>query len=180
MDLMWIPVDKSLAPQRAALRRAARASNKAETAAKFGEEQVQIWRRSYDVPPPALERNDPRYPGHDPRYADLRNEELPLTECAQGHGRAVPPVLARDDRARDQERAVACSSPPTATSLRALVKYLDNVTDEEIVDAQHPDRHTARLRAQRNDLRPIKHYYLGDPEAVKKAAEAVAKQGQKA
>jgi 2,3-bisphosphoglycerate-dependent phosphoglycerate mutase len=150
--------------------------NKAEMAEKFGEEQVRIWRRSYDIQPPALERSDPRYPGHDPRYKGLSEAELPVTECLKDtvervlpfwHNIIIPTIQS------GQKVLLAAHG----NSLRALVKYLDNVSDEEIVGLNIPTGIPLvyELDAQ---MRPIKHYYLGDPEAIAKAAQAVANQGK--
>jgi broad specificity phosphatase PhoE len=151
--------------------------NKSETAAKYGEQQVKIWRRSYDIQPPALTADDPRYPGHDPRYRQLTPQELPLTECLKDTvARFLPYWHETIAPAVRQGRKVLIAAH--GNSLRALVKYLDNVSDDEIVGLNIPTG--IPLVYELDDaLRPIRHYYLGDPEAVKAAMEAVASQGKK-
>ncbi len=175
MDLMWIPVYNSWRLNERHYG-ALQGLNKAETAAKFGEEQILIWRRSYDTPPPALERDDPHSPAKDPRYKDLRPDEIPLTECLKDTvARFLPywhetiaPVV------KSGKRVIIAAH---GNSLRALVKYLDNISDEEIVGLNIPTGIPLVYELDK-DLKPIKHYYLGDPEEVKKAMEAVAKQGK--
>ncbi|MDP3787395.1 MAG: 2,3-diphosphoglycerate-dependent phosphoglycerate mutase [Candidatus Omnitrophota bacterium] len=175
MDLMWIPVYNSWRLNERHYG-ALQGLNKAETAAKFGEDQVLIWRRSYDTPPPALEKDDPRSPAKDPRYKDLRPDEIPLTECLKDTvARFLPywhetiaPVV------KSGKRVIIAAH---GNSLRALVKYLDNVSDEEIVGLNIPTGIPLVYELD-NDLKPIKHYYLGDPEEVKKAMEAIVKQGK--
>ena len=175
MDLLWIPVTKSWRLNERHYG-ALQGLNKAETAAKFGDEQVLIWRRSYDIPPPALEKSDPRYPGQDPRYTGLSEQELPLTECLKDtvnrflpywHETIVPPV-----KAGNQVIVTAHGN-----SLRALVKYLDNVSDQEIVGLNIPTG-IPLVYELTDDLQPIRRYYLGDPEAIAKAQQAVANQGK--
>ena len=175
MDLMWIPVirDWRLNERHYG---ALQGLNKSETAAKFGEDQVKIWRRSYDIPPPALEKTDPRYPGNDRRYADLTETELPLTECLKDTVARFLPCwhncIAPDIRAGRRVLIAAHGN-----SLRALVKYLDNVSDEAIVGLNIPTG--MPLVYELDDaLKPIRSYYLGDPERVKAAMEAVAAQGK--
>ncbi len=175
MDEMWIPVERSWRLNERHYG-ALQGLNKAETAEKFGEEQVHVWRRSYDIPPPALEADDPRYPGRDPRYASLRPIELPLTECLKDTvGRFLPywhETMAPKVAAGKSVLIVAHGN-----SLRALVKYLDRVSDEDIPALNIPTG--IPLVYQLDDrLRPIRHDYLGDPEAAKRAAEAVARQGK--
>jgi len=174
MDLMWIPVhhDWRLNERHYG---ALQGLNKAETAAKFGEKQVLTWRRSYDVQPPALEDHDERNPASDPRYRSLDSKEIPLTECLKD-------TVARFLPAWHQSIAPAVKSgkhvivAAHGNSLRALVKYLDNISDQAIVELNIPTG--IPLVYEFDDaLRPIRSTYLGDPEAVKKAAEAVAKQG---
>lgn len=175
MDIMWIPVYNSWRLNERHYG-ALQGLNKAETAAKFGEDQVLIWRRSYDTPPPALEKDDPRSPAKDPRYKDLRPDEIPLTECLKDTvARFLPywhetiaPVV------KSGKRVIIAAH---GNSLRALVKYLDNISDEEIVGLNIPTGIPLVYELDK-DLKPIKHYYLGDPEEVKKAMEAVAKQGK--
>ncbi len=175
MDLMWIPVirDWRLNERHYG---ALQGLNKAEMAAQFGEEQVKIWRRSYDVPPPALEKTDPRWPGHDPRYKGLREHELPLTECLKDTVARVLPCwherIAPEIRAGKRLLIAAHGN-----SLRALVKYLDNISDQDIVSLNIPTGMPLVYELDAG-LKPIRHYYLGDPEKVKAAMEAVAAQGK--
>ena len=175
MDLMWIPVHNSWRLNERHYG-ALQGLNKSETAAKFGEEQVGIWRRSYDVPPPALEKTDERYPGRDPRYAGLTPAELPLTECLKDtvarflpfwHDTLAPAV-------RSGRRVLVAAHGNT---MRALVKYLDGVSDQDIVGLNIPTGIPLvyELDAQ---LRPERHFYLGDPEAVARAMQQVADQGK--
>ncbi|MDD4903212.1 MAG: 2,3-diphosphoglycerate-dependent phosphoglycerate mutase [Candidatus Bipolaricaulis sp.] len=175
MDRMWIPVERSWRLNERHYG-ALQGLNKAETAEKFGEEQVHVWRRSYDVPPPALAPDDPRYPGRDPRYAGLGSDELPLTECLKDtverflpywHKTIAPAVAAG--------RSVLVVAH--GNSLRALVKYLDRIPDEEIPALNIPTGIPLVYELD-GRLRPIRHRYLGDPEAAKKAADAVARQGK--
>ncbi|MCL4216547.1 MAG: 2,3-diphosphoglycerate-dependent phosphoglycerate mutase [Candidatus Hydrogenedentes bacterium] len=148
--------------------------NKAETAEKHGAEQVKIWRRSYDTPPPPLEETDERYPGKDRRYADLTKDELPLTESLKDTvARFVPywqETIAPQVKAGKRVIIVAHGN-----SLRALVKHLDNMSEAEILELNIPTG-IPLLYELDQDLKPIRHTYLGDPEAAAKAAEAVAKQ----
>jgi len=175
LDLMWIPVvrDWRLNERHYG---ALQGLNKSETAAKFGEEQVKIWRRSYDIPPPVLEKTDPRYPGNDRRYAGLSEAELPLTECLKDtvarflpcwHNLIAPEILAG-------KRVLIAAH---GNSLRALVKYLDNVSEQDIVGLNIPTGMPLVYELD-GGLKPIRSYYLGDPEKVKAAMEAVAAQGK--
>jgi 2,3-bisphosphoglycerate-dependent phosphoglycerate mutase len=175
LDQMWIPVERSWRLNERHYG-ALQGLNKAETAQRFGEEQVLIWRRSYDIQPPALEKTDERYPGHDPRYRGLDDRNLPLTECLKDtvdrflpywHGTIAPAV-----KAGKKVLIVAHGN-----SLRALVKYLDGVSNEDIVALNIPTGIPLVYELD-EELRPVKHYYLGDPEAVAKAAKAVADQGK--
>jgi 2,3-bisphosphoglycerate-dependent phosphoglycerate mutase len=176
MDLMWIPVYRSWRLNERHYG-ALQGLNKAETAAKFGEAQVKIWRRSYDVPPPALEENDPRYPGRDPRYASLTKSELPLTECLKDTVARFLPIWHETiaPEIRSGKRVLIAAH---GNSLRALVKYLDNVSEKDIVELNIPTGMPLVYELD-DDLKPLKHYYLGDPEKVKAAMEAVAAQGKK-
>ena len=176
MDLMWLPVHRSWRLNERHYG-ALQGLNKAETAAKYGEKQVLVWRRSYSDPPPALTPDDERYPGRDRRYADLSPEELPLAESLQDtvarflpywHGTIVPELRAG-------KRVLIAAH---GNSLRALVKHLDGVSDEEIVGLNIPTGIPLVYELD-GGLKPLAHYYLGDPEAARKAAEAVAKQGQR-
>ena len=175
MDLMWIPVirDWRLNERHYG---ALQGLNKAETAAKYGDEQVKIWRRSYDTRPPALEESDERFPGHDPRYAGILKNELPLTECRKDTvARFLP--LWNDEIAPLVQAGKKVVIVAHGNSLRALVKHLDNVSEEEIVSLNIPTGVPLVYELDEN-LQPIKHYYMGDQEAIKKAMEAVANQGK--
>jgi len=175
MDLMWIPVSFNWRLNERHYG-ALQGLNKAETAKEFGEEQVKIWRRSYDTPPPALESADPRSPKNDPRYSALSEAEIPLTECLKD-------TVARFLPAWHDEIAPAIKSGKRVivaahgNSLRALVKYLDDISDEEIVGLNIPTG-VPLVYELDADLKPIKHYYLGDADEIKKAMEAVASQGK--
>ena len=150
--------------------------NKAEMTEKFGEAQVKIWRRSYDTPPPVLDLDDPRHPRFDPRYASLDPQQLPATESLKitlgrvlpyWHAEIAPAILSGK-----QLLVVAHGN-----SMRAIVKYLDNISDEEIPELNIPTGVPLVYELDEH-LKPIRHYYLGDPEAVRKAAEAVAAQAK--
>jgi len=176
MDLMWIPVVRSWRLNERHYG-ALQGLNKAETAAKFGDEQVLVWRRSYDVPPPALEASDPRYPGHDPRYAALSPQALPLTECLKDtvnrflpywHETIAPTV-------RSGKKVIIAAH---GNSLRALVKDLDDVSEEAILKLNIPTGIPLVYELDDETLKPIRHYYLGDPEEIAKAMQSVADQGR--
>jgi 2,3-bisphosphoglycerate-dependent phosphoglycerate mutase len=175
MDLLWIPVTKSWRLNERHYG-ALQGLNKAETAAKFGDDQVLVWRRSYDIPPPALEKNDPRYPGQDPRYTGLSEQELPLTECLKGTVERFLPYW-HDTIAPQVKSGKQVIITAHGNSLRALVKYLDNISDQEIVGLNIPTG-IPLVYELTDDLKPIRHYYLGDPEAIAKAQQAVANQGK--
>ena len=147
--------------------------NKAETAAKHGEAQMKIWRRSYDIPPPPLTPDDERHPSHDPRYARLEPTELPPTESLKDTVARFLPYWHRDHRARDRagKRVLIAAH---GNSLRALVKYLDNISDEDIVELNIPTGIPLVYELDER-LKPIRHYYLGDPAAA--AAAAAARRG---
>ncbi len=175
MDLMWIPVirDWRLNERHYG---ALQGLNKAQTAAKYGEDQVKIWRRSYDIPPPPLEEKDPRNPAKDPRYKEIPQNQIPLTECLKDtvarflpcwHEKIAPIV-------KSGKRVVVAAH---GNSLRALVKYLDNISDQDIVELNIPTGMPLVYELDEN-LKPIRHYYLGDPEKIKKAMEAVVSQGK--
>jgi 2,3-bisphosphoglycerate-dependent phosphoglycerate mutase len=175
MDLMWIPVERSWRLNERHYG-ALQGLNKAETAEKFSEAQVKIWRRSYDIPPPALTPDDERFPGRDPRYQDLGPEELPLTECLKDtvarflplwHGTIAPAIR--------QGRKVLIAAH--GNSLRALVKYLDNVSEKDIVELNIPTGMPLVYELD-SELKPLNRYYLGDPAKVQAAMEAVAAQGK--
>jgi 2,3-bisphosphoglycerate-dependent phosphoglycerate mutase len=175
LDLMWIPVEHSWRLNERHYG-ALQGLNKAQTAAKYGDDQVLVWRRSYDEPPPALEKSDPRYPGADPRYRGLSSSDLPLTECLKDtvarflpywHDTIVPAIRAG-------KKVIITAH---GNSLRALVKHLDGVSDQDIVGLNIPTG-VPLVYELDPELKPIRHYYLGDPEAVAKAAAAVANQGK--
>lgn len=175
MDLMWIPIHNSWQLNERHYG-ALQGLNKAEIAAKYGEEQVLIWRRSYDIRPPALEPADPRSPTNDPRYKDLRPNEIPLTECLKDTvARFLPywhEVIA--PTIKSGKRVIIAAH---GNSLRALVKYLDNISDEKIVHLNIPTGIPLIYHLD-NDLRAEQSEYLGDPERVKEAMQAVANQGK--
>jgi len=175
MELHWIPTTKHWRLNERHYG-ALQGLNKAETAAKHGEQQVQIWRRSYDIPPPGLEDSDPRFPGHDRRYKNLAGKELPRTECLKDtvdrflpywHDTIAPAI-------RQGEKVMIAAH---GNSLRALVKYLDNMTDEAIVALDIPTGIPLVYELD-DDLKPIKHYYLADEAALAAAVEAVKAQGK--
>jgi 2,3-bisphosphoglycerate-dependent phosphoglycerate mutase len=177
MDLMWIPVYRSWRLNERHYG-ALQGLNKAETAAQHGEQQVKIWRRSYDTRPPALDPADPRFPGRDRRYKDLTDRELPRTESLKDtvarflpywHETIAPAIRA------DQRVLIAAHG----NSLRALVKHLDGVSDDAIVELNIPTG-VPLLYELDDELRPLRHEYLGDPEQVRKAQELVARQGKAA
>ncbi|MCL5030659.1 MAG: 2,3-diphosphoglycerate-dependent phosphoglycerate mutase [Bacteroidetes bacterium] len=175
LDLMWIPVERSWRLNERHYG-ALQGLNKAETAAKFGEEQVRIWRRSYDIQPPALDKNDLRYPGNETRYKNLSAEELPVTECLKDTvNRFVPYWEKRIAPVVKSGQKVIIAAH--GNSLRALVKYLDKVSDEEIVELNIPTGIPLVYELDEN-LNPLKHYYLGNPEEIAKKAQAVANQGK--
>ena len=175
MDLLWIPVIKSWRLNERHYG-ALQGLNKAETAAKFGDEQVLIWRRSYDIPPPALDKGDSRYPGQDPRYADLSALELPLTECLKDTVARFLPYW-HDTIAPQVKAGKKVIITAHGNSLRALVKYLDNVSDQDIVGLNIPTGIPLVYELD-DDLKPLRSYYLGDADAIAKAQRAVANQGK--
>jgi 2,3-bisphosphoglycerate-dependent phosphoglycerate mutase len=173
MDLMWIPVVNTWRLNERHYG-ALQGLNKAETAAQYGEEQVHIWRRSYDVPPPALESGDERYPGHDPRYSALTPEQLPFTECLKDTVARVVPYWEAEiaPAIRNGQRVLVAAH---GNSLRALIKHLDGVSDEEIVGLNIPTGIPLVYELD-DDLKPIRHFYLGDQDKVRAAQEAVKNQ----
>jgi len=175
MDLMWIPVYRSWRLNERHYG-ALQGLNKAETAAKYGEEQVLIWRRSYDIRPPSLEKTDSRYPRNDPIYAGLDEKDIPLTECLKDTVERFLPywheVLA--PTVKSGQRAIISAH---GNSLRALVKYLDHISDDDIVNLNIPTGIPLVYELDEK-LKPIKNYYLGEPEEVAKAMDAVARQGK--
>jgi 2,3-bisphosphoglycerate-dependent phosphoglycerate mutase len=175
MDLMWLPVHLHWRLNERHYG-ALQGLNKAETAAIHGEAQVKLWRRSYAVPPPPLSPDDPRHPGRDRRYAGLDPSELPLTESLKDTvARFLPYWHETIAPAVRSGRRVIISAH--GNSLRALVKYLDDISDDDIVELNIPTGIPLVYELD-DSLRPIRHYYLGDPEAAKRAAEAVARQSQ--
>jgi 2,3-bisphosphoglycerate-dependent phosphoglycerate mutase len=177
LDLAWIPVHRSWRLNERHYG-ALQGLNKAETAGKFGEAQVKIWRRSYDIRPPELTPDDERFPGRDRRYASLSKDELPLTECLKDTvARFLP--LWHETIAPAIQRGERVLIAAHGNSLRALVKYLDGVSEEDIVEMNIPTGMPLAYELD-DDLKPLDRYYLGDPEKVKAAMEAVAAQGKKA
>ena len=172
---MWIPVNRSWRLNERHYG-TLQGSSKSEMAAKVGEEQVLIWRRSYDVPPPALKTSDPRYPGHDMKYKGLEADEIPLNECLKDtvarvlpywHNTIAPAIKS------GQKILIAAHG----NSLRALVKYLDNIPEDEIIKLNIPTG-VPLVYELDDELKPISHYYLGDPEKIKNAIKAVESQGK--
>lgn len=175
LDAHWVPVIRSWRLNERHYG-ALQGLNKAETAKKFGDDQVAIWRRSYDIAPPALTNDDPRFPGHDPRYKDLSPSELPLTECLKDTVARFMPLWTEEiaPKVKAGKNVLIAAH---GNSLRALVKYLDNISESEIVGLNIPTGIPLVYELD-SELKPIKNYYLGDPEAAKKAAQAVANQGK--
>jgi len=176
MDLMWVPVHRSWRLNERHYG-ALQGLNKAETAEQHGIEQTQVWRRSYDTPPPPLQADDERYPGHDPRYASLSSDQLPLTECLKDtvdrflpywHETIAPAI-------KGGQRVLIAAH---GNSLRALVKHLDGISDEDIVGVNIPTG-VPLLYELDNDLKPLRREYLGDPDAIAKATQDVANQLKK-
>lgn len=176
MNLMWIPVLNSWRLNERHYG-ALQGLNKSEMALKFGEEQVHLWRRSYDVQPPALEINDSRFPGNDPRYQILTKSELPLTECLKDTvtrflpywHEIIAPLL------KENKKIIIVAH---GNSLRALIKYLDNISDNDIVDLNIPTG-VPLIYELDDNLKPIRHYYLGSSDEIQKAINKVANQGKK-
>lgn len=176
MDLMYIPVHNSWRLNERHYG-ALQGLNKAETAEKHGMDQVKIWRRSYDIPPPPLAADDPRSPVQDPRYAGVSPDELPLTESLKETvARFIPYWLETIAPVVKSGKRVIIAAH--GNSLRALVKYLDDISEYDIVELNIPTG-VPLVYELDEDLKPIRHYYLGDPEEIKKAAEAVANQLKK-
>jgi 2,3-bisphosphoglycerate-dependent phosphoglycerate mutase len=175
MDRMWIPVQHSWRLNERHYG-ALQGLNKAETAAQYGDQQVLIWRRAYDTPPPPLADNDPRLNLSDPRYSDLPAQDFPRTECLKDtvarflpfwHNTIAPAIQA------DKRVIIAAHG----NSLRALIKYLDNVSDDDIVNLNIPTAQPLVYELD-DDLKPIRNYYLGDQDAIAAAMQAVANQGK--
>jgi 2,3-bisphosphoglycerate-dependent phosphoglycerate mutase len=175
LDMMWIPVHPSWRLNERHYG-GLQGLNKAEVAAQYGEAQVKIWRRSYDLPPPALSPDDPRHPSHDRRYSELSPDELPLTESLKDTVARFLPYW-HDTIAPSISAGKRVMIAAHGNSLRALVKFLDNISDTDIVELNIPTG--IPLVYQLNDsLEPLSKFYLGDPEVVKRATEAVANQGK--
>ncbi|MFJ2989054.1 2,3-diphosphoglycerate-dependent phosphoglycerate mutase [Collimonas sp. NPDC087041] len=175
MDLMWLPVKHSWRLNERHYG-ALQGLNKAETAAKYGDEQVMVWRRSYDTPPLPLEPSDPRTSYNDPRYAGLKREEIPLTECLKDTVARVLPFW-NDEIApaiRSGKRIIISAH---GNSLRAMIKMLDGISDDDIVGLNIPNGQPLVYELDA-DLKPIKSYYLGDQAAIEAAMNAVASQGK--
>lgn len=173
LDRMWLPVTKSwLLNERHY--GALQGLNKAETAAQYGDEQVLIWRRSYDVPPPEMEETDERYLGNDPRYTGIT--DFPKTECLKDTVARVVPYWESDiaPKIKAGKRLIIAAH---GNSLRSLVKFLDNIPDDEIVGLNIPTGIPLVYELD-EDLKPVRSYYLGDAEAIKAAQESVANQGK--
>ncbi|MHA1476284.1 MAG: 2,3-diphosphoglycerate-dependent phosphoglycerate mutase [Promethearchaeota archaeon] len=175
MDLMWIPVIRSYKLNERHYG-ALQGLIKSKTAEEKGEDQVFIWRRSFDIPPPPLEKSDERYPGIDPKYKDLKPEDIPTTECLKDtiervmpywNSEIIPAIKAGNNL------LIAAHG----NSLRAIVKYLDNISDEKIPHLNIPTGFPLVYELD-EELKPIKHYYLGDTEAIEKAQKEVADQGK--
>jgi 2,3-bisphosphoglycerate-dependent phosphoglycerate mutase len=175
LDQTWVPVHREWRLNERHYG-ALQGLNKAETAAKHGEDQVLIWRRSYDVPPPALDPDDDRHPGKDRRYANLPAENLPLSECLKDTVDRFMP-LWKDTIAPVVQEGKSVLIVAHGNSLRALVKYLDGVSEEDIVGLNIPTGMPLVYDLDA-DLKPLDRRYLGDPEEVAKAMEAVANQGK--
>ena len=175
LDLMWIPVVRSWRLNERHYG-ALQGLNKAETAQKFGEKQVLIWRRSYATPPDPLPEGDPRHPAGDPRYAALRPEEIPATECLKDTVARVVPFWEKEIKpavASGRKVLVAAHG----NSLRALVKHIDGISDEDIVSLNIPTGRPLVYEFD-DDMKPIRHYYLGDAKEIEAAMAAVAAQGK--
>ncbi len=174
MDLLWIPVEHDWRLNERHYG-ALQGLNKAETAAKYGESQVKIWRRSYDIRPPALEEDDPRYPGKDPRYQSLSKKQIPLTECLKDTvDRFLPcwhEAIAPSIRAGKKVLIAAHGN-----SLRALVKYLEDIPDEEIVDLNIPTG-VPMVQELDGNLKSVNRFYLGDAAQIEAAVGKAASTG---
>ena len=174
MDQMWIPVQRDWRLNERHYG-ALQGLNKAETAAKYGEDQVKIWRRSYDIRPPALEESDPRYPGKDPRYQGLTKQQLPLTECLKDTVERFLPCWheAIAPAIRSGKKVVIAAH---GNSLRALVKYIEDIPDDKIVDLNIPTG-VPMVQELDENLKSIRHYYLGDAAAIEQAVNKAKSTG---
>ncbi len=173
MDQIWLPVIHSWRLNERHYG-ALQGLNKADTVAKYGLEQVHIWRRSYDVRPPALNLDDDRYPGKDTRYVGLESQEIPLTECLKDTVERFMPYWQQTivPQVKSDKNVIIAAH---GNSLRALIKHLENISDKDIVDLNIPTGIPLVYELE-EDLKPIRHFYLGDPDVVRKAAQAVADQ----
>jgi len=176
MDLMWIPVRRSWRLNERHYG-ALQGLNKAQTAQKYGEEQVLLWRRSYNICPPALEKTDERYPGHEEKYKDLPESDIPRTESLELTVKRFLPYW-QETIAPSIQSGQRVLIAAHGNSLRALVKHLDRMSDEEIVKLNIPTG-IPLVYELSEDLAPLKHYYLGDPDVIAKATAVVANQGKK-
>jgi 2,3-bisphosphoglycerate-dependent phosphoglycerate mutase len=176
MDLMWIPVHKAWELNERHYGDL-QGLNKSETADKFGEAQVKIWRRAYATPPPPLAKSDERWPGNDPRYAHLKPEQVPFTECLKDTVERVIPYWDREivPQLRAGKKLIIAAH---GNSLRAIIKFLDGVSDDDITELNVPTGMPLVYELDDN-LKPLRSYYLGDPAKVKAAMDAVAAQGKK-
>jgi len=177
LDQLWLPVERSWRLNERHYG-ALQGLNKAETASTHGEDQVKIWRRAYAIAPPPLTNDDPRHPARDPRYTNLAASELPLTESLKDTVARFLPYWHESIAPRIQSGSRVLIAAH-GNSLRALVKFLDNISDQDIVELNIPTGIPLVYELDQA-LKPLQNYYLGDPEAAKKAAEAVAKQGSRA
>jgi 2,3-bisphosphoglycerate-dependent phosphoglycerate mutase len=175
LDLLWIPVIKTWRLNERHYG-ALEGSNKGETAKEFGDEQVLIWRRSYDIPPPAMELNDPRYAGNDPRYAGLPKEDIPLTESLALTVKRMMPFI-EEQLMPDLHVGKKIVISAHGNSIRALIQYLDKLSPEEILKINVPTG-VPLIYELDDKLHPIRNYYLGDQEEIKKAMNKVAQQGK--
>ncbi len=175
LDQMWIDVHRTWRLNERHYG-ALQGLNKAETAEKYGDDQVKIWRRSYDTPPPELEKTDERFPGNDPKYQNLDPKDQPTTECLKDTIERFLPYWFETivPTIKEGKRVIIAAH---GNSLRGLVKHLDNLSEEEVLALNIPTGLPLVYELD-EDLKPIKHYYLGDEEEVKKAMEAVANQGK--
>jgi 2,3-bisphosphoglycerate-dependent phosphoglycerate mutase len=175
MDLMWIPVVRSWRLNERHYG-ALQGLNKSEASKELGEEQVKLWRRSFDVPPPALKPDDPRHPGHDPQYAGLNPMDLPVTECLKDTIERFLPYAQENigPAVRSGKRVLLVAHGNT---LRGLIKYVEKISDKDIADLNIPTA-IPMVYELENTMKPIRRYYLGDQESVKKAAAAVADQSK--
>ena len=175
MDQMWIPINHSWRLNERHYG-ALQGLNKAETAAKYGEKQILIWRRSYDIQPPALTLDDTRYPGLDPRYQNVTKRNIPLTECLKDTVERFLPYWSETivPMVQSGRRVIIAAH---GNSLRALVKYLDNISNQDVLELNIPTGIPLVYELDDN-LKPIQHYYLGDQAEIEKAMQAVANQGK--